>query len=268
MSSQNAVIINYNMDDNTLKNKIITYDKLNKRFVLHGKINNDFLLKYSNVNWKFDSEINCYVSKSFVKIAMIKLRYICIGEARDIVNIYFNNEVKKMSEYYKNHKEEIIKNKKNHKKEIKTYNKAYREKHKIEIGNKKRTEYNNNKEIINSRKKEKYRINPEIYMFRAARKRAKEKGLEFSITEEGVRIALEKTKNINGEYICPVFNIKMEINKNRSGDNSFTIDRIDNSKGYIPSNIAIISWRANSLKRDATIDELRNVLNYIENFKQ
>jgi hypothetical protein len=43
-----------------------------------------------------------------------------------------------------------------------------------------------------------------------------------------------------------------------------TIDRIENDKGYVEGNVAIISFRANSIKHDATIDELRAVLAYME----
>jgi hypothetical protein len=42
------------------------------------------------------------------------------------------------------------------------------------------------------------------------------------------------------------------------------LDRIDNSKGYTPSNIQVISWRANRIKADASADELRRVLAYME----
>lgn len=35
-----------------------------------------------------------------------------------------------------------------------------------------------------------------------------------------------------------------------------TLDRIDNSKGYEPDNIEVMSWRANKLKNDATLEEL------------
>jgi hypothetical protein len=53
------------------------------------------------------------------------------------------------------------------------------------------------------------------------------------------------------------------------GDTNWTysIDRIDNSKGYIKDNIQIISNRANRLKGDFTIEELKLIVEFLENNK-
>ncbi len=42
--------------------------------------------------------------------------------------------------------------------------------------------------------------------------------------------------------------------------NSPTLDRIDPVKGYVPGNIVVVSLRANTIKNDATMDELAAVL--------
>lgn len=63
------------------------------------------------------------------------------------------------------------------------------------------------------------------------------------------------------EY-CPLLGTKLEIG---SGQNSPSIDRIDSSKGYTLDNIWIISRRANTIKNDATLEELELLTN---NFRQ
>ncbi len=94
--------------------------------------------------------------------------------------------------------------------------------------------------------------------FYDARRRAKKKNLEFSI---------EKTDLIMPEH-CPVFGIPIYCNrKNGSSyqtNNSPSVDRIDNNKGYTKDNIAVISWRANSIKGNATLEELKMLVKWLE----
>ena len=47
-----------------------------------------------------------------------------------------------------------------------------------------------------------------------------------------------------------------------------TIDRIDNNKGYIPGNVAVISWRANALKKDASTEEVEKLLVWMRSQEQ
>ena len=46
-----------------------------------------------------------------------------------------------------------------------------------------------------------------------------------------------------------------------------SIDRINNSIGYVKENIIIVSRRANILKKDATIDELEQLFNYYKTLR-
>ena len=94
------------------------------------------------------------------------------------------------------------------------------------------------------------------FMFLAAQKRAKESNLDFNLT-------LEDLPDILPEY-CPVLGIQMEVNSELRADNSFSLDRIDNSKGYVKGNVDIISWKANRLKSNATPIDLRKILAYME----
>lgn len=89
-------------------------------------------------------------------------------------------------------------------------------------------------------------------IIRAARYRAKKKGQEFSLSFYDV---------IPPKY-CPVLGMKLCFGKGRQ-DNSPSIDRFDNSIGYIKSNIRVISWKANRLKSNATTWELSRILSYM-----
>lgn len=53
--------------------------------------------------------------------------------------------------------------------------------------------------------------------------------------------------------------------------NNPSIDRLDPSIGYIPGNICVISYKANTMKNNASYTELKtfckNILQYINNNK-
>lgn len=89
--------------------------------------------------------------------------------------------------------------------------------------------------------------NPKQDMLNRARHRARVRGLEFTLTPED--IDLPKT--------CPVLGIPIVYGREEAGPNSPSLDRRDNTKGYIKGNVTVISFRANQLKSDATPDELR-----------
>lgn len=95
---------------------------------------------------------------------------------------------------------------------------------------------------------------PQKYIWSHVRSRCKGKGQEFSITPEDIHIPDK----------CPLLGIPLEFGTNRHKDCSPSLDRIDNSKGYIPGNVWVISFAANTMKRDASIPELvsfaKNVL--------
>ena len=96
-----------------------------------------------------------------------------------------------------------------------------------------------------------------ISQLNQAKRRAKEKGVEFNLTREDIKIPSH----------CPVLNIPLQRsvdNQGKKSDNSPSIDRIDNTKGYTKDNIRIISWKANRLKNDATLEELKLIVEYME----
>lgn len=88
-----------------------------------------------------------------------------------------------------------------------------------------------------------------------ARKRAKELGMEFNITRE----------YLDSIYVshCPILGIELSYVNDRIYPNSASIDRIDNSIGYVVGNIQILSYKANRIKGDASIEELIRFADYI-----
>lgn len=93
---------------------------------------------------------------------------------------------------------------------------------------------------------------PDKILYYNAKSRAKKRGSEFSIEPSDIVIP----------DICPVLGISLlrATNNNQPCDNSPSLDRIDNTEGYIKGNVWVISWRANKIKRHATVDELEKVL--------
>lgn len=90
-------------------------------------------------------------------------------------------------------------------------------------------------------------------MFKAAAARAKAKGLDFTI----------KLKDIIVPDVCPVFGLPLIKQTKIAGHCSPSLDRIDNSKGYVPGNVAVISKKANTTKNAATLAELEQLVAWL-----
>lgn len=95
--------------------------------------------------------------------------------------------------------------------------------------------------------------NPIHHMLKNCKRRAKKNNIPFDITS----MDIEKPTH------CPVFDIplnyigtRIKNNKSLLATNTATLDRIVPSLGYVKGNVIVISWRANELKRNATVDEL------------
>lgn len=83
-------------------------------------------------------------------------------------------------------------------------------------------------------------------LLRGARRRAADLGLPFDITINDIVVP----------YFCPALGIEIDKGASRLSPGSPTLDRIIPARGYVVGNIAVISWRANKLKNNATADEL------------
>lgn len=103
-----------------------------------------------------------------------------------------------------------------------------------------------NRDYANTRQREYHFKNPERRMVNMAKKVAKDKGLPFDLLHQDIEIPDR----------CPVLGIPLIFGVGKRTDNSPSLDRIIQEKGYVKGNILVVSWRANRLKQDASIDEL------------
>lgn len=107
--------------------------------------------------------------------------------------------------------------------------------------------YNNKRDEIAIANKKWYNKNPVSRLLTSARFRAKARGLDFNIGSDDITIPT----------VCPVLGIPIILDAtSKCCPNSPSIDRVDSSQGYTPANIIVVSNRANSLKKDATVDEM------------
>lgn len=112
-------------------------------------------------------------------------------------------------------------------------------------------------ERLKARKRESHKRNIVHNLWKRTKKRAGIKGLEFSLKEEDIVIPI----------ICPLLEIPIFVGTKKDYQNSPTIDRLDNSKGYTPDNCRVVSMLANSMKNSATKEQLQtfysNIFNYL-----
>ena len=101
---------------------------------------------------------------------------------------------------------------------------------------------------------------PEEILCRSARGRAKKHGLEFCLDPQDICIPEN----------CPLLGIPIIQNLGRRGPapNSPSLDRIDSEKGYTKSNVWVISHKANTIKSNATVEELRMIADGLERKNQ
>lgn len=142
--------------------------------------------------------------------------------------------------YYAENRERVLENQKKFHQENKEkkadYARKYRSENKSKIAAKAK-EYN-----------KKYRLeNRDYFSLVDIRTRAKRRGLPFNL----------EIDDLVYPEICPVLGLKLSRNTKAAGPTSPSVDRIIPELGYVKGNIQIISNKANTMKSDATPEELR-----------
>jgi hypothetical protein len=92
-------------------------------------------------------------------------------------------------------------------------------------------------------------------MWWRAKKRSEKSGVNFDIRIDDIVIP----------DVCPVFGFKFEVGNGKGPtDKSPSLDRIDNSKGYVKGNIQVISFKANKMKSDCNVDDVEKLLCFMK----
>ena len=99
-------------------------------------------------------------------------------------------------------------------------------------------------------------------IYSAAKARATRRGLPFNLELSDIKIPSH----------CPILGIPLVsvvgcgMGSIKARNNSPSIDRIDNTKGYVKGNVIIISMRANNLKSDGTLEEIFAIADFFRNY--
>lgn len=84
--------------------------------------------------------------------------------------------------------------------------------------------------------------------FSGTKRRAKAKGLAFTLTKDWLRSAAVDT--------CPLLGIPLVYSNSASMSDSAAVDRKDSAKGYTPDNCWVVSMLANRIKTNATLEQI------------
>lgn len=106
-----------------------------------------------------------------------------------------------------------------------------------------------------ARQKELRKLDPVSYIYKQIKSRSKRLGIEFNLGKEDIVIP----------ELCPILLIRLEIGNGRITNNSPSLDRVDNSKGYVKGNVRVISFKANRCKSNLTNDEIKRLYEYSVN---
>jgi hypothetical protein len=156
-------------------------------------------------------------------------------------------------------------------KQRKQYNQAYYAKNKEKLkADAKRYYYENqekaiekvqeyrdkNRPIIQEKGRTYYRRKLTNRLLNSARARAKKYKIDFNITEEDIFVPTH----------CPLLGIPLKVAQGKSSSkmHSPSLDRFDINKGYVKGNVWVISYKANTMKSDASLQELQNLVTNLQ----
>ena len=138
-----------------------------------------------------------------------------------------------------------------------SYNKERYQKNKEKIKESVKIWYNENKDYVSEKgKKDRRTIEGSVkYLYKSAKTRSKRYNIIFDLDVSDIIIP----------DVCPVLGIPLIQGEKVSHSNSPTLDRIIPELGYVKNNIIVVSMKANRIKNNSTLDELKKVYEYYGN---
>lgn len=106
----------------------------------------------------------------------------------------------------------------------------------------------------NRQNRELHAADPRGKMICSARARAKKLGVPFALAIEDVVLPTH----------CPALGILLQVGRGKLADGSPTLDRIIPEKGYTAGNVVVVSHLANRIKSNASVKQLRAVVDWAE----
>lgn len=98
----------------------------------------------------------------------------------------------------------------------------------------------------------------EYHMWKGSQNRAKANNIPFNLDHTDIIVP----------EICPILEIPIFKGTKKHTPNSPTLDRLIPELGYVKGNVRVISYKANIMKSDATIEEIKifakNVVKYLQ----
>ena len=113
--------------------------------------------------------------------------------------------------------------------------------------------YENNREEQKRKARQRRQDEPVKHLLIAIKSRSRVAGVPFEIDESHLPLPTH----------CPILGIPLVVG-GKLRDDSPSVDKIIPSLGYVPGNVAIISMKANRMKSDSSVEDLRKIINYIE----
>ncbi len=136
--------------------------------------------------------------------------------------------------------------------------KRSKQKHSVKVKARRKTYYEENSVQIMEQMKEALKKNPERGLLKLAKQRCKKSGVVCTITEKDIVIP----------EFCPILGVKLGFGDMATRDNSPSLDRIQSELGYIPGNVAVISFKANRIKNHGSADQHRRIADWMDSVSQ